>query len=599
MVSRQLTFSTALPVNLTGVLCAGLLLIVPARADAASLVTRSFDCDAYTPAFPTHVTIEVAPDPAVVVYALEDQPPVGWTVGQINEGGVYDSVNHKVKWGPFFDAEPRALSYEATPPAGQTGLVTFDGVLSTSEEEIVAIGGADTLDLDTTPPTIICPPAPAPMPADANCQATVPDLASEAEASDNCDPDVTITQTPLAGTSIGLGSTVVTLTATDNAGNTSSCTVTVSVTNAPPIISEGPGPLSLEVLADSSCPTADNQLVLTATDANHDPSTLSWNLSTPPSLGSVSFVGGSEGASVTVCYEPAPGQVSPDTFAVRVTDPCGSTDEVTIEVSVYLLHHPADTNLDWQIEITEMTTYATCWQVSCTWPQEPNPVPIEYMTRAAYLWQIGEVYHYNPQFDPPLCWEPGSAQAPAQNSTSLKTVEANSVNPKSRASGWTELAADRRIETDPRVPGSYKVVLQVTPQADTLAWAAEEHLPDGWSASMLDDEAHYDATQHQLKWGPFLDGSPQTLTYRIAPDDTDPTADGQIAGVASANGWNQPITGDDSVKWLEPPISRVPRLGWPCGLGVTQTLLVAPALFVALRRWPTPRRVQAGNPVRR
>jgi len=39
-------------------------------------------------------------------------------------------VNKKVKWGPFFDANIRTLTYNATPPADEKGGVTFSGTAS-------------------------------------------------------------------------------------------------------------------------------------------------------------------------------------------------------------------------------------------------------------------------------------------------------------------------------------------------------------------------------------------------------------------------------------------------------------------------------------
>ncbi|MFN7928976.1 MAG: hypothetical protein U0Y68_13720 [Blastocatellia bacterium] len=39
-------------------------------------------------------------------------------------------MNGKVKWGPFFDANARTLSYTATPPANTTGAKTFSGTIS-------------------------------------------------------------------------------------------------------------------------------------------------------------------------------------------------------------------------------------------------------------------------------------------------------------------------------------------------------------------------------------------------------------------------------------------------------------------------------------
>jgi hypothetical protein len=80
---------------------------------------------------------------------------------------------------------------------------------------------------DNTVPTITCP-APRTVAAGANCQAAAPDLRGLATASDNC-AGVVVTQSPVQGTLLGLGTTTVTLTATDAAGNTASCNTTVTV----------------------------------------------------------------------------------------------------------------------------------------------------------------------------------------------------------------------------------------------------------------------------------------------------------------------------------------------------------------------------------
>ncbi len=61
------------------------------------------------------VVILVTPMTNAVVYAVEDRPPVGWSVSNISNGGTYDSSTGKVKWGPFFDHDPRDLSYEVLP----------------------------------------------------------------------------------------------------------------------------------------------------------------------------------------------------------------------------------------------------------------------------------------------------------------------------------------------------------------------------------------------------------------------------------------------------------------------------------------------------
>ncbi|MHC4442609.1 MAG: HYR domain-containing protein [Planctomycetota bacterium] len=86
--------------------------------------------------------------------------------------------------------------------------------------------------MDREPPEITCPPDQT-VPADENCEGTVPDLCTLATITDKCDPDPDCSQDPPAGAKIPLGDTLVTLIAT-TAGNTDTCDVTVTVVDITP-----------------------------------------------------------------------------------------------------------------------------------------------------------------------------------------------------------------------------------------------------------------------------------------------------------------------------------------------------------------------------
>lgn len=58
--------------------------------------------------------------------------------------------------------------------------------------------------------------------------------------------------------------------------------------------------------------------------------------------------------------------------------------------------HPADINEDYRLVLSETIAYLAGWQ------QGANP--IGHAIRAAYLWQNGEYYSYDPTETPPLCW---------------------------------------------------------------------------------------------------------------------------------------------------------------------------------------------------
>jgi uncharacterized repeat protein (TIGR01451 family) len=91
---------------------------------------------------------------------------------------------------------------------------------------------------DTTDPVIATCAANQSAVADVNCEATVPNFTLDVTATDNCDSSLTVTQNPTAGSTVGLGVTSVTITVTDDAGNTDTCSADFTVTeDTDPVIS--------------------------------------------------------------------------------------------------------------------------------------------------------------------------------------------------------------------------------------------------------------------------------------------------------------------------------------------------------------------------
>ena len=96
---------------------------------------------------------------------------------------------------------------------------------ATDNSATVGAGGGG----DTEAPTITCPD-PQTVDGDVNCEGVVPDLTGLATTTDNCDPSVDVTQDISQGTMLTFGvATTVTLTATDDAGLTATCTVDVTL----------------------------------------------------------------------------------------------------------------------------------------------------------------------------------------------------------------------------------------------------------------------------------------------------------------------------------------------------------------------------------
>jgi hypothetical protein len=162
--------------------------------------------------------------------------------------------------------------------------------------------------IDNTPPSLTVPADPSAF-ANASCQAAIPDVSSSSTASDNCGA-VTITQSPTAGTLVGLGAHTITVKATDAASNHTEKTVTFTVTdNTPP---------SLTVPADSSAfANASCQALI-------------------PNVVSGSTASDNCGA-VTITQSPAAGTVvglGAHSITVKATDAAGNHTDKTVTFTV-------------------------------------------------------------------------------------------------------------------------------------------------------------------------------------------------------------------------------------------------------------------------
>jgi len=143
---------------------------------------------------------------------------------------------------------------------------------------------------DATPPSFVCPEA-IRLVADNNGQAALPNLLAELAVSDNCtaSSQLLLIQQPAAGTLLSSGSHDVIISATDASGNSSRCTVRVTVAGAaqdtkPPVIrvvAANPAclrptgewvPVTIKVVArDDTDPNPDCRIVSVEVNQPDDP----------------------------------------------------------------------------------------------------------------------------------------------------------------------------------------------------------------------------------------------------------------------------------------------------------------------------------------
>jgi N-acetyl-anhydromuramyl-L-alanine amidase AmpD len=150
----------------------------------------------------------------------------------------------------------------------------------------------------------------------------------------------TLTLTGVTAADVGSYTCVV----TDGCSNGVTSSAAALTMNAAPAIS-GTKPVAMTVLKNSTCGTA-NQVALSATDADTAAGSLGWSITTAAAHGTASFVGSNTGGSVTLCYVPVMDQFAADSFVVSVSDGCGGSDTVTVNVTVQTLPNVLVDNFD-------------------------------------------------------------------------------------------------------------------------------------------------------------------------------------------------------------------------------------------------------------
>jgi len=170
--------------------------------------------------------------------------------------------------------------------------------------------------------------------------------------------------------------------------------------------------------------------------------------------------------------------------------------------------HPADRNpADSLMTIGEVTGYGRAWREGESWPLSPNPIPIDYVTRAVTLWKGGELYVLDLAMgEPPMCWvnlPPLDTPPPADSPLGRHSDEDTRV-----------------IQQAPRVyvPGEpMMLAIEVTPGRGAAGYAVEMECQLDGHVSEISDGGRWDNGAGKLKWGPFLDDTPRGLQFQVVP----------------------------------------------------------------------------------
>ncbi len=293
----------------------------PALGDAGLVNIKLIAEDLYhheSPVPTQEFAITVIPCDFSISGTLSDVSCFGGSDGSIDLtlNGVYGTPSFTWTGPDNFSASTEDLTGLA---AGTYNvLVTSD--LGCSETTSFEVGTIP----DVAPPDIFCPDNMNVNNDPGDCGAVVNFSVS---ASDNC-PGVTVVSSPASGSVFQIGTTNVTSVATDAAGNTATCSFTVTVNNTLPVINSVTGPVTPTALGNSITIEVqhNNDNNLTKATIDWDDQTAVQNISNPASG---SF-------NVTHTYA-TPGVY---TVSVTLTDACGAVSE-TFNYQYIVIYDPS------------------------------------------------------------------------------------------------------------------------------------------------------------------------------------------------------------------------------------------------------------------
>ncbi|MFN7138952.1 MAG: Ig-like domain-containing protein [Limisphaerales bacterium] len=246
----------------------------------------------------------------------------------------------------------------------------------------------------------------------------------------------------------------------------------------------------------------------------------------------------------------------PRTFVYEVTPPNSATGEkrfagegiangiaspiLGAAAMVSAPSHPADNEAaDWTMTAKEVEAYGLAWLRCERWPKGPNPIPVNYATRAGFLLESGQTYTvstHSPTPVPPMLWIPTSSdvsvlslrEEPWTTSNRLATAEAS-------------------MPTNYTVGVPFTVSIAVNASAAVKAYALEEAIPFGFLVTNITEQGVFCPMTRKVRWGVFLDAEPRTVSYQLIGTTNAPTI-ARFAGIVSCNGINHPVTGRRGIR---------------------------------------------------
>ena len=241
--------------------------------------------------------------------------------------------------------------------------------------------------------------------------------------------------------------------------------------------------------------------------------------------------------------------------------------------------HPADINpADGRLTIQEVSAYYTAWRNGTNqWNQTlangttvargPVPIPVEYVTRATFIWERGEKYVLNAKTasSAPLWWVPETTAATTSVGDEMASKDSGgaldgslavldgskSRRPANSSTAKSEKTPMRVVSTAPVNFANGDLVTvtnDVTILSGLRTYAVEHYPPAGWEIVAISAGGYYDSVYQRVKWGPFFDRQPRQLTYTMKAVKPAKSADAvALVGASAYDGIPVEIEGQQSI----------------------------------------------------
>ena len=459
--------------------------------------TQSAD---YLPGSEVLVTLAANPASDVRTWAVEELVPVDWSVTGVSDGGSWDARNHKVKWGPFFDATARLLNYRLGPPVHSRADVVLSAFV-----RFDAATRVDSAALPLHPSQLVRHAPPTYQPG-------VPFM-------------VSIVATPA------------------NYVQTFALEESIPVGWEPSTISGG-GVWDVANHKLKWGPFFGLDVTPSAYSYQLTPSS---NATLPLALRAAARFDGTE---VDLPHVITRFLVHSANTVVRTLPSKYNPGQ---PLTVTLSATPIDTALVYAIEegVPEgwtigLISHGGVWDVAnrqVKW----GPFFDAAATPRTLTYQL---------MAPADLFGPVSFSGTARFDQSPLPISGDSLLSNAPASVIRALPG-RYL---PGVP--FQVALRAAPVPGVLTYAVEETVPDGWVVSGLTDGGAWDARNKVLKWGPFLDQNLRTLVYTVTAPPT-AAGTNTFAGYGWFNTESLTIDGTNTIGLDHSPIAVADALNWP------------------------------------